>query len=282
MVDHDITLGVAATDEFGENLKCCEEEHAPHPSCMPIKVPKDDPFYKFFKRECMNFVKTLTGLKPGCPLGARSLISGISAYIDASYIYGSTQELAQKLREKQGGRLRSTPIHHARGMKDLLPMKTDDPDKGCERGGRPNLFCFEAGDARVNVQITLTALQTIWMREHNRIADYLAHANPKWDDEKVYQETRRIVIASFQHITFNEFLPVLLGRDKMHKYGLDLVAKGYYEGYDPKINAAIRLGFQAGAYRLHSLVPDVFERYNKYHEKLGKYFYYRSFQLAFN
>jgi len=67
------------------------------------------------------------------------------------------------------------------------------------------------GDSRVNEQPQLTVIHTIWMREHNRIANILGNLNPAWSSETVFQEARRINIAELQHITYNEFLPTLLG-----------------------------------------------------------------------
>jgi len=63
----------------------------------------------------------------------------------------------------------------------------------------------------VNEQPQLTVIHTIWMREHNRIAKILTELNPSWSSDTVFEETRRIVIAELQHITYNEFLPTLLG-----------------------------------------------------------------------
>lgn len=82
-------------------------------------------------------------------------------------------------------------------------------------------FLHPSGDERVNEQLMLTVMHTMWMREHNRIADLLAHINPHWDDETIYQEARHIVAAEIQHITYNEFLPMVVGRQTVAKYGLE-------------------------------------------------------------
>lgn len=68
-------------------------------------------------------------------------------------------------------------------------------------------------------------------REHNRIAKELAKVNPHWDDETLFQESRRIIIAIIQHITYNEFLPILLGKDVMEKFGLLLHKEVHNKSY---------------------------------------------------
>lgn len=38
---------------------------------------------------------------------------------------------------------------------------------------------------------------TIWLREHNRVCDVLKEVHPDWDDERLFQTTRLILIGEF-------------------------------------------------------------------------------------
>ena len=67
------------------------------------------------------------------------------------------------------------------------------------------------GDDRSSEQPGLTTFHTLFQREHNRLSQQLKLVNPHWNDEKVFQEARKILIATHQQITYNEFLPRVLG-----------------------------------------------------------------------
>lgn len=56
----------------------------------------------------------------------------------------------------------------------------------------------------------LIAIHNLAVREHNRIAKELKLINQEWNEEKLFYETRKIVAALHQHITYNEYLPEIL------------------------------------------------------------------------
>ena len=70
----------------------------------------------------------------------------------------------------------------------------------------------------------LMAMHAIWVREHNRIANYLHVLNPYWNDEKLFQEARKIVAALMQHITYNEWLEVLFNETLVRPLSLILAS----------------------------------------------------------
>ena len=80
--------------------------------------------------------------------------------------------------------------------------------------------------------------------------------NPHWDKERVFQESRRIVIAQWQHIIYNEWLPIVLGKEYMKTFNLLPTTDGYTEDYDPSVDPRINNEFAAAAFRFgHSMIP---------------------------
>lgn len=111
-----------------------------------------------------------------------------------------------------------------------------------------------SGDDRVNVHPQLAVIHTVWHREHNRVADKLARLNPDWSDEVLYQEARRIVIAEIQHITYKEWLPILLGRRYIRTIGL-AVGNSYSRSYNSNDEPAVSNEAATAALRfLNSLI----------------------------
>lgn len=79
--------------------------------------------------------------------------------------------------------------------------------------------------------------------------------NPHWDDERLYQEARRILIAEMQHITYNEWLPIVVGRVKMQELGLLPLQRGFSNDYDANMHPGVMNEFAAAVLRFgHSLV----------------------------
>lgn len=136
--------------------------------------------------------------------GPREQLNQATSFLDGSAIYGSSREMALRLRELRGGLLRTQP-----GPDGPLMPPNEAKDE-C----RPNRKhrCFLSGDMRANEHLGVAAVHTLLVREHNRVASELAAVNPHWADETLFQEARRIVAAQLQHITYNEYLPVLLGQ----------------------------------------------------------------------
>ena len=268
-LDHDLDLAVEVSPEEAQcdivNCTCTDV-------CIPVRVPANDE--AFGEEEprggaCLPFARTV----PACEdedFEPRDQLNELTHYIDGSMIYGSTDERAKFLREFKGGLLRVGPAFPPSGGKPSLPEVSATPpcqpaeplEEGlppperCCPEGRDS--CFIAGDVRVNEQVSLTVMHTIWVREHNRIAAELASLNTQWDDERIFQETRKIVIAQVQQITFVEFLPALFGKEFFDK----LI--GPYIGYQPVRDASVPTAFATAAFRFgHSLIQNEFQRLDR-------------------
>ena len=166
--------------------------------------------------------------------GVRQQLNANTHWIDASMVYGSDDARAQELRALDG------TGHLKVGTNNLLPFNVDRfPNEP-----NTNPIFFLAGDVRANENPPLTALQILFMREHNFWADHFSR-DPTLDDDALYFRARAMVGAEIQKITYSDFLPDLIGKDALTPYA------GYNENVDPSTANV----FSAAAFRFgHSLL----------------------------
>ena len=222
-LDHDIDLVATASDEP-----------------LPVQVPYGDAYFDtgLTGTETLAFNRSFYRIVDG----VREQVNELTAYVDASHVYGSDPARALELRLLDGtGRLKTS-------AGNLLPYNVN---------GYPNApddslaNFFLAGDVRANEQVGLTAMHTLFVREHNFWAGFFRAVKPFASDENIYSYARVMVGAEIQAITYNEFLPVLLGRN----------ALAPWSGYKPQVNAGIANVFAAAAFRLgHTLLSPEIQR----------------------
>jgi peroxidase len=162
----------------------------------------------------------------------------ITSYLDGSMIYGSGTKRAAALRTFKKGLLKTS-------SENLPPYNTAGFANDNDTHALPDKSLFLTGDVRANENIDLSSLHTLFIREHNRLAGIFAAKHSTWKDEKIFQHARQIVIAEIQHITYDQFIPALLGSNSLPAY----------TGYNPKTKPAISAEFSIAAFRVgHTLL----------------------------
>jgi len=271
-LDHDLTSSAQSRGFNGSIPECCHpngngELHPDyrHPDCMPIQVDDTDSFFHFHHLTCLNFVRSSPGPHKECALGPRDQINQITSFLDASNVYGSTKEHRNSLRLFRGGKMKFKDLFV---RKALMPELLNPQEDECLSKSR-NIHCFKGGDNRANEQPGLSSMHTMWLREHNRIVSQLSQLNPHWNDQRLFHEGRKIVGAQMQHITYNEYLPIILGERVMQVFELQLERQGYFGGYDRSVNPSAANVFSTAAFRFgHSLIPKNLNRCNRHHQLL--------------
>src|SRR3712207_4954282 len=198
---------------------------------IDVAVPAGDPHFPDGTSILASRVSAdpASGTSPDEPRAALNFSTG---WLDGSVVYGSDAATAAALRS-DGGRMRTS----------------DGGNLPVENGA------FFAGDPRAAENPSLTALQTLFVREHNWQVERLAAADPGLGGDALYERARAIVSAEIAHITYDAFLPALLGEG----------ALAPWRGYDPSVDASILAEFAGAAWRWgHSTVSVETERKDKF------------------
>ncbi len=192
-----------------------------------------------------------TGTSTGNP---RQQVNAVTSFLDLSQVYGSSVVIADALRTHSGGLMKTSPGN-------MLPYDnsayfTATQLAAINMANDSHMVAtaslFVTGDVRGNENVELTALQTLFVRNHNKIATALRTEHPGWTDEQLYQEARKLNIAEYQQITYNNYLPDLLGQGAISRY----------TGYKPNVDPAIATEFSTVGFRFgHSLLSAGIERH---------------------
>jgi len=266
LINHDITSISSSRDDDPDKTVCntCTKSS----KCLPVRINQNASCAcrKRMARDCIEFTRSsATFGDVSCTIGKREQLNLVTPWLDGSHIYGSNDAQLETLRDRvSGGKgLFAVQKKGTNSGKDMLPMQTTDKPSDC-LDFTSSTKCFHAGDDRVNQNPSLMSMHTLFVREHNRIANILSNLNPIWEDEIVFQETRRIIIAMIQHITYNEFLPVLLGGKNMKKFSLSsLTGFESFTGYNKSLDPRIANEYSAAAGRFgHSMVRSEYSRVN--------------------
>lgn len=213
------------------------------PVHMNIPVPENDPV---LSSSYLRFLRS-TRAKLNETTDVERPITVLSSALDLSGVYG--------VDPKRNSHLRSPHSCHLRTSRNsLLPL---NEQRFVNVPSTSPIF-FIAGDTRANETPMLTAMHTIWVREHNRICDHLEDAFHNYSIDKQYQAARAINIAQFQKIVYEEWLPAILG-SKLPRYS----------GYDQNVDPTVSVEFTTAAFRLgHTLVGDGVSRIDRSGKRL--------------
>ncbi|XP_056151443.1 thyroid peroxidase [Lampris incognitus] len=261
-IDHDITFTPQSISRrafvTGQDcLSTCENTD----SCFPIQS------HDVLEggKSCMPFYRS----SPSCfaSFGSnikevlqRQQMNAITSFIDASAVYGHTPELQRSLRNLSGadGRMAVNNRFQDPKGRPYLPFVPITPSACFQDHHGERVECFSAGDSRVNEALALTSLHTLWIREHNRIAEILKGLNGHWSTETLYQETRKIIGALHQIITMRDYVPKIIGPEAFDHY------IGPYGGYDPSVNPSASNVFPTAAFRFgHATISTTLRRLNE-------------------
>jgi prostaglandin-endoperoxide synthase 2 len=189
--------------------------------------------------------------------------------IDLCQLYGLSADKTALLREHRGGRMKSQIVDGAEYPRFLFrprrpgaPLVVEPEFDGLHdpavladllRGTPPERedAVFAVGLEYGNSTIGHAMLNTMFLREHNRVAAILAQEHPRWDDDRLFETTRNILIVLLLKIVIEDYI----GHIGPEAIPIELVP---FAAEKQRWNRPNWISIEFNLlYRWHSLVPDM-------------------------
>ncbi|XP_056384025.1 prostaglandin G/H synthase 2 [Hyla sarda] len=169
--------------------------------------------------------------------------------VDLCHIYGETLDRQHMLRLKKDGKLKYQiidgemypPTVNQSGVDMMYPPHV------------PEHLRFAVGQEVFGLVPGLMMYATIWLREHNRVCDILVQEHPEWDDERIFQTARLILIGETIKIVIEDYVQHLSGYHFKLKFDPELLFNQRFQ-YQNRIAAEFNT-----LYHWHPLLPDTFQ-----------------------
>lgn len=200
---------------FGNRTLCSEE---------PIPMPEG---------KVLKFVRSMR-VRVRSGSGEERPQNSLTSLLDLDAVYGASKKRSDFLRTGRDGMMDVS-------AGDLLPLNT------AQFNNAPNSTTkafFVAGDHRVNEHPVLTSLHTLFVREHNSLAQELKRKFPTLSDGQLFETARKINIAQFQKIVYQDWYPTVTGTDLPR-----------YTGFNDNVDPTVSVEFSTAAFRVgHTMV----------------------------
>jgi peroxidase len=216
-IDHELDLTTTGTETANMTTSDSDPNEA-FPNCV---IPFSRSVY-------------MTGSRP------RQQPNQVTSYIDCSNVYGSDIDRNDAMRLLDGtGKMKTTLANNG---ETIPPRNLNGLPNSVNPFGSDPTTLFLVGDIRGNENIMLTAMHTLFIREHNRLCSTIVQNYPDLinQDDLIFQKARNLLIGTVQHIVYNELIPALLGHGAIPPYS----------GYNPNINVGTTIEFSTVAYRI--------------------------------
>ncbi|KAK7094706.1 prostaglandin G/H synthase 2-like [Littorina saxatilis] len=122
--------------------------------------------------------------------------------VDMSNVYGKDKAAENRLRSFKGGKFKMQLV---KGEEYPLPVSKTGAEMVYPKHVREE-HKYALGHSLFGLLPGLFVYSTVWMREHNRVCGILAKTHPEWDDERLFQTGKLIILGETIKIVIEDYV----------------------------------------------------------------------------